>query len=169
MPSSWRATRPRRRELIIAVGGDGTVSEVANGLVEAGADHSLRAGGGRPRVRLRLHPHVRIPKNTEKALDVVRNGTARRIDVGRIEFTGHDGAPGERYFANIASAGMTGSPPTGSTARANRWERRWRSRGLGVDVRRLPQLALRRRDRRRADGAGSNNVIVANCRTSPAA
>src|SRR6185312_5115670 len=65
-------------QLVVAVGGDGTVSEVANGLVEAGADHScemavIARGSGCDFIRT-----FAIPKNTEKALDVVLNGTTRR-------------------------------------------------------------------------------------------
>jgi diacylglycerol kinase family enzyme len=107
----------------------------------------------------------RIPKNTEKALDVVRNGTTRRIDVGRIEFTGHDGAPASRYFANIASAGMTGiaadrvnrsGKPLGATA-AFAWAAvatfvGYRNSRFAVEI-----------DGERSELV-SNNVIVANCR-----
>jgi len=152
-------------QLVVAVGGDGTVSEVANGLVEAGADHScemavIARGSGCDFIRT-----FSIPKNTEKALDVVRNGTTRRIDVGRIEYTGHDGAPGARYFANIASAGMTGiaadrvnrsGKPLGATA-AFAWAAvstfvGYRNSRFVVEI-----------DGERSELV-SNNVIVANCR-----
>ena len=54
-------------QLVVAVGGDGTVSEVANGLVEAGTDHScemavIARGSGCDFIRT-----FAIPKNTEKA------------------------------------------------------------------------------------------------------
>ena len=38
----------------------------------------------------------------------VSHGGLRTIDLGRVRYTGPDGQPAERRFANVASAGMTG-------------------------------------------------------------
>jgi diacylglycerol kinase family enzyme len=35
-------------------------------------------------------------------------GEVRPLDVGRVRFTGPDGSPGERYFVNVASFGVSG-------------------------------------------------------------
>jgi YegS/Rv2252/BmrU family lipid kinase len=43
-----------------------------------------------------------IPRRPEDALRVARNGSARTIDVGRVEY-----AQGVRYFANVGSVGMS--------------------------------------------------------------
>jgi diacylglycerol kinase (ATP) len=50
-----------------------------------------------------------IPKRLDKALRVARDGRPRTIDLGRARFRGWDGGEREAYFANIASAGMSGA------------------------------------------------------------
>jgi diacylglycerol kinase (ATP) len=93
-------------QLLVVVGGDGTVNEVVNGIV------------GRESVELAVIPRgtgwdfVRtygIPHRLEEALKVARDGRTRHIDVGRGSFRSWQGEAAERYFANIASAGMSGA------------------------------------------------------------
>jgi diacylglycerol kinase (ATP) len=88
------------------VGGDGTVNEVAQGLA------------GRDGVELAVIPRgtgwdfVRtygIPRRLEDAVAVARDGEVRGIDLGRARYRAWDGGEGEAYFANIASAGMSGA------------------------------------------------------------
>ena len=65
---------------IVAMGGDGTVNEVANGLV--GADAVLcviPAGNGNDFVRT-----TGIPQDAFRALDVLEAGRTRTIDLGRV-------------------------------------------------------------------------------------
>jgi diacylglycerol kinase (ATP) len=50
-----------------------------------------------------------IPHALDGAIDVARDGGARTIDLGRVHYRGWDGRDGERYFANVASAGMSGA------------------------------------------------------------
>jgi diacylglycerol kinase (ATP) len=95
---------------IIAVGGDGTVSEAVNGFFDGDVAVAPEAelavvcrGSGCDFIRT-----FGIPKNSERALRVAARGGLRTIDVGRICFTGPDGRPAQRRFANVASAGMTG-------------------------------------------------------------
>jgi YegS/Rv2252/BmrU family lipid kinase len=92
--------------LVVAVGGDGTVNEVAQGLA------------GRENVELAVIPRgtgwdfVRtygIPRRLQDAVDVALHGRVRTIDVGRARYRGWDGSDTESYFANIASAGMSGA------------------------------------------------------------
>jgi YegS/Rv2252/BmrU family lipid kinase len=92
-------------ELVLVVGGDGTVSEVANGMVGAPSTDLavVERGSGCDFVRT-----FGIPKGTDGALDVAVSAPARTIDVGRISFTAPDGTPATRYFSNIASVGLTG-------------------------------------------------------------
>ena len=104
-----RALRNGARR-IIALGGDGTVSEVVNGFFDGDETVSAEAelavvgrGSGCDFIRT-----FGIPKNSERALRVAAQGGLRTIDVGRVRFTGPDGQPAERRFANVASAGMTG-------------------------------------------------------------
>lgn len=94
------------RCLIIACGGDGTISEVANGLLESGEDVELGilpSGTGGDFQR-----SLKIPKRSADAARLLRNGHARRIDVGRVTYTNHEGKEESRYFLGVASFGMSG-------------------------------------------------------------
>ncbi len=96
-------------DVVVAVGGDGTVHEVANGLLRASrADEVdlavLPRGTGKDFVR-----SLRIPRGLDAAIAAARDGSTRRIDVGRAAFTGWDGSKAETYFANFAGAGISGA------------------------------------------------------------
>jgi diacylglycerol kinase (ATP) len=93
-------------ELLVAVGGDGTVYEVVNGIVgRAGVDLAIvPRGTGRDFVRT-----YGIPHRLDDALRTARDGRTREIDLGRARFRSSQGNTAEVYFANIASAGMSGA------------------------------------------------------------
>jgi diacylglycerol kinase (ATP) len=101
------------RRLIVAVGGDGTVNEVVNGLVDAetgtvrGDDPVLgvvSAGSGCDLAR--TFGLDRDPETLARHL--VGPGTTR-IDLGRARLIGLDGRPATRLFANIAEVGFGGT------------------------------------------------------------
>jgi diacylglycerol kinase (ATP) len=50
-----------------------------------------------------------IPSRLDAAVRVALAGTTRSIDLGRAAYRSWSGEPGESYFANIASAGMSGA------------------------------------------------------------
>ena len=50
-----------------------------------------------------------IPRNLEDAVRVARDGRVRTIDLGRASYRSWHGDNLETYFANIASAGMSGA------------------------------------------------------------
>ena len=92
-------------KLIIACGGDGTISEVANGILASGKDVELGilpsgTGGDFRRT-------LEIPSRTRDAARVLRTGRTVRIDVGRVSFADHNGAEAMRYFVGVASCGMS--------------------------------------------------------------
>ena len=92
-------------KLIIACGGDGTVSEVANGILASGKDAELGilpSGTGGD-----FRRSLEIPTSTRAAAQVLRTGRTRRIDVGRISFVDHDGAEAMRYFVGVTSVGLS--------------------------------------------------------------
>jgi diacylglycerol kinase (ATP) len=92
-------------ELVVSVGGDGTLNEVVNGLVRAGASTELATiplGTGMDFVRT-----YKIPTRFEDAVRTALAGTTRTIDVGRVSYREWGGAEGERYFANVGSVGMS--------------------------------------------------------------
>jgi YegS/Rv2252/BmrU family lipid kinase len=90
----------------VAVGGDGTVNEVANGLV--GAERAelalITRGTGGDFART-----FAIPSKLEDAVRIALAGKTRTIDLGRARYDTWTGPPRESYFANIASAGMSGA------------------------------------------------------------
>lgn len=92
-------------KLIIACGGDGTISEVANGILTSGKDSELGilpSGTGGD-----FRRSLEIPSSSRAAAQVLRTGRTRRIDVGRISFVDHDGAEAMRYFVGVASCGLS--------------------------------------------------------------
>jgi diacylglycerol kinase (ATP) len=90
---------------VVAVGGDGTLNEVVNGLVRAGGGAELATipiGTGMDFVRT-----YRIPTRFEDAVRVARDGVPRQIDVGRVAYRTWDGRETERHVANVGSVGMS--------------------------------------------------------------
>ena len=92
-------------KLIIACGGDGTISEVANGILSVGSDTELGilpSGTGGD-----FRKTIGIPGRAAAAAKILRDGQTRAIDVGKITFTNDDGEPESRYFLGVASFGMS--------------------------------------------------------------
>ncbi len=80
-------------EKVLAVGGDGTVNEVLNGL--AGRRTSLGiipAGGAND-----FATHLGIPADFEKALQIALHGTKRDVDLIKVQ---------DRYFATVGGLGF---------------------------------------------------------------
>jgi YegS/Rv2252/BmrU family lipid kinase len=97
-------------DFVVAMGGDGTISEVADGLLDG--DGSAREGalfgilpagtGGDFRRTLGM------PNTLPEAAAALRAGKTAKIDVGRLEYTSHDGQPAVRHFVNVSSFGIAG-------------------------------------------------------------
>lgn len=97
-------------QLVIAVGGDGTISEVVNGFFENGAHINpdahlaiLNTGTGGD-----FRKTFDLPEDMEGCVKRIGKGTTRKIDLGRMTFVNEDGDEGARYFNNIASFGLSG-------------------------------------------------------------
>ena len=92
------------RKFIIACGGDGTINEVANGILLSGEDAELgvlpSGTGGDFRRTLGL------PNTNREAAAALRRGATRLIDAGKVIFADHDGKSVSRYFLNISSVGL---------------------------------------------------------------
>jgi len=96
-------------DTVVAVGGDGTVNEVANGFFAEGVDPSNTALGVLPMgTGGDFRRTVGIPQEFEAAIALLMDRQLRPIDVGRIAMKGLDGAPLVRHFVNIADAGIGG-------------------------------------------------------------
>lgn len=95
----------RGAKLIIACGGDGTISEVANGILNAGTGAELGilpsgTGGDFRRT-------IGIPPRSSDAALILRDGLTREIDVGKVIFQTTAGEQESRYFVGVASFGMS--------------------------------------------------------------
>ena len=92
--------------MLVVVGGDGSVNEVANGIHDL-ADVEiavLARGTGWDFIRTYGIPHA-----IDGAIDVALNGTTRTVDLGLATYRAWDGSDAAAYFANVASAGMSGA------------------------------------------------------------
>ena len=86
---------------VLVVGGDGTIHEVANGLLGApGASRPAMAvlplGTGND-----FHRMVQLDRSVGGALEVLERGRAVPFDVGQVSWEG-----GSRYFVNLLGVGI---------------------------------------------------------------
>jgi len=86
--------------LLVVVGGDGTMNEVVNGAAGTGAEIAILPNGTGQDFG-RTHA---IPTGFDDAVRVALDGEPRTVDVGRVVLGDET-----RYFANVGSAGMSGS------------------------------------------------------------
>lgn len=98
-------------EVVVAAGGDGTISEVADGILQMQAETGrgavlgvLPCGTG-----LDFARGLGIPVDAKSAVDRIADGADRVIDAGRISFIEDHGRLASRHFVNIASLGMSGA------------------------------------------------------------
>ncbi|MGH2750189.1 MAG: diacylglycerol/lipid kinase family protein [Actinomycetota bacterium] len=97
----------RGRQLIVAVGGDGTIHEVVNGLIEDDKATNpeaklgvVAAGTGSDFIKT-----FGIPSSPSHAVVHLDGDEFFPIDIGKITFT-ENGSEVVRYFANVAEAGL---------------------------------------------------------------
>ena len=97
-------------DLVVGMGGDGTLNEVVNGFLADGkavsADAALAlcplgTGGDFRRT-------AAIPASPREAIAAIAQRPLRRVDACRVLLRGYDGATVERYFINTTSFGMGG-------------------------------------------------------------
>ena len=98
------------RETVIAVGGDGSIHEVVNGLMEArdkGAT-STRLGVVGAGTGGDFRKTLGIEHRLDRYASVIAEGKTRRIDVPRVTYTTHTGERAQAFFVNILSVGLGG-------------------------------------------------------------
>ena len=105
-----RAAIKEGSELIVGVGGDGTMNEISNGFFE-------NKNIINPKVALGVVPSgtgcdfsrsLNIPSGLKNALKVITQASSSMIDIGKIRFRDHYNKKHERFFLNIADFGIGG-------------------------------------------------------------
>jgi YegS/Rv2252/BmrU family lipid kinase len=96
--------------LVIAVGGDGTIHEVVNGLMQAkSGDYGTKAAAAQLGIIGQgtggdLRKTLGLEHRLDRYLEAIASGKQRPLDVGKFSGGGKAG----HYFINILSAGMGG-------------------------------------------------------------
>jgi YegS/Rv2252/BmrU family lipid kinase len=108
-------------ERFVVLGGDGSVSEVLNGLMASGIDGlslwPMPAGTGNDSCR-----GLDVPLDPAEAIDALGSTRTRALDVMRVDLPGRDGTVRTRYGLILVSFG---APATISrNASASRWMKR---------------------------------------------
>lgn len=98
----------RGYDRIVAVGGDGTINEVVNGLCDReGLVHSdcrlgiISTGSGQG-----LALSLGLPRLIEEQVRLIARNHLRSLDLGRIRFRTKDGTTEERLFVNECQVGL---------------------------------------------------------------
>ncbi len=150
---------------LVAVGGDGTVHEVVNGMMDDGGPvvpdavlGVVAAGSGCDLVRT-----FGLPGDVTRSCQHLLGDNTYPLDVGKVTYTQGDGSTVTRYFPNVAEAGLGGAV----AARAQRlpaWfgqAKYFAAFWLTLPRFRLAQVRLQV-DRRTYEGPGLM-IIVGNC------
>ena len=96
-------------EMVVSVGGDGTLNEVVSGFVEGSAAIAPAAVLGVVALGTGSDFARTIDQtDLESACARLAGRKTRSIDVGIARFTSHEGAPATRVFINVASFGCGG-------------------------------------------------------------
>ncbi|MFD2181834.1 diacylglycerol/lipid kinase family protein [Rhodoplanes azumiensis] len=119
------AAAAERDHLVVVGGGDGTISTVA-GIVAA------RGEAARPLLGLlplgtanSFAKALGLPLELDRAVDVLRDGVATNIDLGRLD---------ERWFANAVAIGLAADIARGSAHGSAHLAKRWAGRATYLMV-----------------------------------
>lgn len=149
-------------DTLIAAGGDGTIHEVINGMMQGGSDAMrlgiIPLGTGNDFVRT-----LAVPDDPVEAIATIEQGREATIDLMKVRIAGR-----MLYAGNVAAGGFTGQMNDAMTPEMKQtWGPLAYLRGA-LEV--LPDLTSYETYMRVNDGpAGivtAYNIIIANCRTA---
>lgn len=96
-------------KLVVAVGGDGTASEVVDGLTSARPRDADPLFGFVPRgTGGDLRRTLGLPEDLDEAARILAGRNDLVCDLGRVEFVDRDGKAAVRHFVNVADFGVGG-------------------------------------------------------------
>ena len=97
-------------DLLIGVGGDGTLNEISSGFFNAQSGLAINgdaavgiipSGTGSDFIRF-----MKVPREFEKSAARIKNSTNKKIDIGKITYGGDHGKNKTQYFINVADFGL---------------------------------------------------------------
>jgi YegS/Rv2252/BmrU family lipid kinase len=97
-------------DLLIGVGGDGTLNEISSGFLHPHSGQAINndaavgiipSGTGSDFIRF-----MKVPRDFGKSAAHIKNAKSRRIDMGRITYGATAGGPKTHYFINVADFGL---------------------------------------------------------------
>jgi len=92
-------------ELVVSVGGDGTIHEIVNGLYEAGGSADVAVGIVNTGTGADYIRTIGVPRRYKEACQCLLSPGRRTVDLGVVEYT-RDGQPKKRLFVNFAGIGF---------------------------------------------------------------
>lgn len=114
-------------EMVVVGGGDGTVSEVAKGLIHASVPLGIIPIGTYNNIARSLE----LPTDLTAACQVLAQGHTRLIDIGQ--------ANNEHYFFEVAGVGLDAALfPLGEDIKAGRWQRLLQAMQLALNYKPQP-------------------------------
>lgn len=98
-------------ELLIVIGGDGTINEAVNGFFAGGKliNPNCKLGIISSRTSGGLAQGLGIPNNLERQIEIIHDGRFQTIDVCKIIFQNPSGNTNQRYYVNDCQIGIGGS------------------------------------------------------------
>jgi diacylglycerol kinase (ATP) len=165
------ATRAAREALhagerfLVAMGGDGTVHEVVNGMLQDDQPINpnavlgvVAAGSGSDFVKT-----FGLPEDAVRACNHLEGPNLYQIDAGKVTYMAPGGSTDTRYFPNIAEAGLGGAV----VARAARLPARLGGAkyfaAFWLTLPRFKPAGVTLQADRRSFTGKAHNVVVANC------
>ena len=98
----------KRFDIILAAGGDGTLHQVLNGMLNGRENYTnlpmlgtIPVGTGNDFAR-----SIQIKKKVDQLIVLLQNPKPKQIDIGKVQYTTKANKTEERYFINVVDLGM---------------------------------------------------------------